>query len=67
MLDGKIKPSKQRYLGLDKAEQALIDLHTGDNFGVTIGKAVAVVSDDTYRAHTSSNCQLTVVVNEAGE
>jgi NADPH-dependent curcumin reductase CurA len=43
VLDSKIKPSEPRYLGLDKAEQAPIDLHTGDNFG----KAVVVVSDDT--------------------
>jgi NADPH-dependent curcumin reductase CurA len=43
VLDSKIKPSEQRYLGLDKAEQALIDVHTGDNFG----KAVVIVSDDT--------------------
>jgi len=43
VLDGKIKPSEQRYLGLNKAEQALIDVHTGDNFG----KAVVIVSDDT--------------------
>ncbi|KIM71130.1 hypothetical protein PILCRDRAFT_94018, partial [Piloderma croceum F 1598] len=42
VLDGKIKPSEQRYLGLDKAEQALIDVHTGDN----VGKAVVIVSDD---------------------
>lgn len=42
VLEGKIKPSEQRYVGLEKGEQALADVHTGTNFG----KAVVVVSDD---------------------
>jgi len=43
VLDSKIKPSEQRYLGLDKAGKALTDVHTGANFGM----AVVIVSDDS--------------------
>lgn len=39
---GKIKTSEQRYVGMEKAEEALLAVHTGANFG----KAVVIVSDD---------------------
>jgi NADPH-dependent curcumin reductase CurA len=43
VLQGKIKPLEQRYIGLDKAEDAVADVNTGANFG----KAVIIVSDDS--------------------
>lgn len=42
ILDGKIIHKEDRYAGLKQAEQALLAVHTGANFG----KVVIIVADD---------------------
>lgn len=40
--EGKIATLEQRYMGMENAEEALLSVHTGANFG----KAVVILSDD---------------------
>lgn len=40
--EGKITVLEQRYIGMENAEEALLSVHTGANFG----KAVVILSDD---------------------